>query len=72
MSEMLRYCICEVLGLDTIYADSYIRENSFVFEQQLKIIMNKNGVFKESTEYKQGLLEACVHCIEMSRKKAGY
>ena len=72
MSEMLRYSLCEVLSLDTIYADIYIKNNSYIFIQQLKRIMNTHNVLNKSKEYRQGLLEACVHCIEMSRKKAGY
>ena len=72
ISELLRYALCEALGLESISADPYIAINAFSLVQEFKVVLNFYDIYSKSIDYKQGLLEACIHCIEMSREKAGY
>ena len=72
VSEFLRYSLCTALGLSTISSHIYIDNNSFRLIQEFKIVLNKYDVYSKNIQYKQGLLEACVHCIELSRVEAGY
>ena len=72
MSELLRYSLCNVLNLKSIYSDVYIESLSEGLESKLQNIISNYNILDKPMEYRQGLLEACVHCIEFSRKKAGY
>ena len=62
--------MCLVLNLQTkgystrieIIANSYVKE--------LKPLFKGYNIENRTIEYKQGVLEACVHCMEMSRKRA--
>ena len=72
ISELLRYSLCCALNLNTIASNNYIEDNCYELIQNFKTVLNKYNVYNKSVLYRQGLLEACIHCIEMSRAKAGY
>lgn len=64
ISETLRHSLCIALGLQSRGSD----EDCFAIAQTLKIVLNQEGVYSKSLEYKQGILEACIHHIEATRK----
>lgn len=68
LSEGYRNALCLLFGLQT-EASSYLvekYENNFV--DILKPVYNKYNIGSFSEDKKKGLLEACIHCIEKSRK----
>jgi hypothetical protein len=71
ISELLRYSICVILKLETKGYSARLEELSKSVCNILRPVINKYNIESKSHEYRQGLLEACVHCMEMSRKKAG-
>ena len=66
LSELYRFSLCTALDLDTV-------SNCIDFDavQPLVDIFKEYDVLDKSEEYRQGVLEACVHSYEMSRKYAG-
>lgn len=71
ISELMRFSICILLGLETKGYSAGLEELSKSVCNILRPVINKYNIESKSYEYRQGLLEACVHCMEMSRKKAG-
>ena len=71
MSELLRYTMCNLMGLQSIYADEIIKDLSDKLSPDINVVLNKHNVYDTPIKYRQGLLEACVHCIEISRSHAG-
>lgn len=64
ISETLRHSLCIALGLQSRGSD----EDCYVIAQALKPPLNELGVYNKSDAYKQGILEACMHHIEATRK----
>lgn len=71
ISELFRYSMCKVLNLDTPVAGAKIEAESANVIKVLNPICVRHGFRKSSIEKRQGVLEAGVHCLEMSRKRAG-
>lgn len=70
ISELLRYTLCKLLSLDTKGATSFIELYYSRCSNALKGVLNEHSLFGTNTRVKRGILEACVHCLEMSRKRA--
>lgn len=71
ISEILRYSICVLLGLETKGYLPDIEKASISVCNLLQPLIKKYSLDTKSLSYRMGFLEACVHCLEMSRKKAG-
>jgi hypothetical protein len=69
ISELFRYSICSVLDLSSSFISVKVKELTKGVVNTIKPTIIKYNINNKSIEYKQGFLEACVHCIEMSRKK---
>ena len=69
LEELLRYSLCTALGLQTSETSYKVREISFKLIQGFKIKLNELDIYRKSEEYKQGLLEACVHCMKFTLEK---
>ena len=70
ISELLRHSMCKLLSLESKGASSKIENYSKFIVNSLCGILKSYNIDEMSDDYKKGLLEACVHCMEMSRKKA--
>lgn len=68
ISEGYRYYMCLVLGLDSEPSSLVVSKYSEGFKNILKPLCIKYNLDKLSEDKKKGILEACVHCIEKSRK----
>lgn len=70
MSDLLRHSLCNVLDLESTASceavEGYVDECSSVLRKVIPVTYLNNS----SKIQKEALLEACVHCIEMSIKKA--
>ena len=70
MSDLLRHSLCNVLDLESTASceavEGYVSECSSVLREVIPVTYLNNS----SKVQKEALLEACVHCIEMSIKKA--
>ena len=70
MSDLLRHSLCNVLDLESIASckavEGYVDECSSVLREVIPVTYLNNS----SKVQKEALLEACIHCIEMSIKKA--
>lgn len=70
MSDLLRHSLCEVLELESTASceavQGYVSECSSVIKDVIPDIY----LFSSSKVQREALLEACMHCIEMSIKKA--
>lgn len=69
--ELLRYSLCKYMGLETKGSSENVEKYSDECINHLKPVFNKHSILDKSVDYKKGILEACIHCIEMSRKRAG-
>lgn len=68
ISEGYRTAMCLALNLDTEASTSVIKRYELKFKDVLLPLCKKYKLDTLSSEQKKGLLETCVHCIEMSRK----
>lgn len=71
VSELLRYSLCVLFDLESKGATEEVEFFSKGCIERLKIVANDLDLFSKSKEYKQGLLEACVHSMEMTRMRLG-
>lgn len=71
VSELFRYSMCRLLGLKSMYATKRVEEMSKIVVNSIKPLCVRYDFDNYSEVEKQGILEACVHCMEMSRKRAG-
>lgn len=69
VSELLRYSVCKLLKLQSKGYNNRIEETSKLVVNSLSGVVSRYNIDTMSDEYKTGILEACVHCMEMSRKK---
>lgn len=68
LSEGYRNALCILFDLKTEASVYLVRKYERQFVNILKPIYNKYNIGSFSVEMRIGLLEACIHCIEMSRK----
>lgn len=68
VSELLRYSVCRALGLQSLGTTTKLQILSDKVYVRLINPLKEQGVYEKSIEYKQGVLEACVHCMEMTRR----
>lgn len=68
ISEGYRNILCILFDLETETSTYFVKK----YEEQLEIILrpicDKYNISKYTKEQRQGILEACIHCIEKSRK----
>lgn len=69
IAELLRHSVCISLNLESKGYDSFIESITDDCVKVIKPIFKRFNVLLQSDEYKRGMLEACMHCIELSRKK---
>ena len=68
ISEILRYSLCKVLNLSSeLASNDYIEITKGVVNVITPVI--PLDVLNSSERYRQGVLEACVHCVEYAREK---
>ena len=70
--ELLRYTICISLGLNTKPTRSTVEQYSPELIKEFSCIFDKYNIKNQKIEYRQGILEMCVHTISFTLKKAGY
>lgn len=68
--ELYRFCLCFAFGLECKLAYEILQPLSKSVTNILKEELRKRGLLTKSKEYKQGFVEACMHCIVMSRNVA--
>lgn len=68
ISEGYRNALCLALHLDTEASTYLVRKYEGQFVDILKPVCRKYDLYKLTKEKQKGLLEACMHCIEKSRK----
>lgn len=68
ISEGYRYSLCLLFELETEASTYLVEKYGKQFANILKPIYNKYELYKYDSEKKKGILEACIHCIEKSRK----
>lgn len=71
VSELLRYSLCDYFNLESKGASIKIENLSECIKQVFRGIQNMDNLLNKSEDYRKGVLEACIHCLEMSRQKAG-
>lgn len=71
LSELFRVSICDILGLPYMCNTQEVCRFLGAVKSTLRPIIDTTNLMMATTETKQGYLEACVHCLEMSRLKAG-
>ena len=69
--ELMRYSLCVALDLDSDINLEKLLYLSTGCINEFKIVLNKHDILGKSNSFKQGVLEACVHGMEMSRERAG-
>ena len=69
ISELFRYTICKLLDLETSCNSEELLVYSSDLRGTLSEVVDFDSLMNKSLDYRQGFLEACVHCMEMSRKK---
>lgn len=67
--ELLRYSLCELLRLETQSANGVVKEVAVSCISYLKRDIQKADILNKSLDTRQAYLEACVHCIEFTRKR---
>ena len=69
--ELFRYCLCRALDLQT--KENILGGEEFyqaVGHDLLMPIVTSGNLYAMSTEHRHGLLEACIHCLVLARKRA--
>lgn len=69
ISELLRHSMCKLLGLSSNGYSCKIENYSDIVVNHLVNETKTFNISEMTNDYKKGLLEACVHCMEMSRKR---
>ena len=69
IAELLRYSMCKLLDLQSKGYSERIENLSYTVIDALTPVVDDFNVDDMTFEYKTGLLEACIHAMEMSRKK---
>ena len=71
VSELFRYSMCLKLGLTSKGYTERIEDLACDITDVLTPVFKDYNFDRCTESYKQGLLESCVHCMEMSRKRIG-
>lgn len=69
--EMFRYGMCEALKLPSQGYLAIPPKAQVELVKRLSNVLNAYGALHFPEDARQGILEACVHSIEMSRERAG-
>lgn len=69
ISELLRYSMCRLLNLQSKGYSIQIENLSNIIVSDLSEVVSSYNVNDMTFAYRTGLLEACIHAMEMSRKK---
>ncbi len=70
ISELYRHSMCVVLGLESELNTHYdLKDYEQGVVKALKPVVKKYNLLSKDKGFKQGILEACVHGIEFTRKK---
>lgn len=64
IAELLRYSMCIALNLSSKGFNTKVEEYGVDCAKSLKSILS--GVDNKSEDFRQGILEACVHSMQMS------
>lgn len=69
IAELLRFSMCRLLDLQSKGYSEKIENLSYAVIDSLTPVVDDFNIDDMTFEYKTGLLEACIHAMEMSRKK---
>ena len=70
MSDLLRHSLCRVLELESKASCKAVEGYVDECVEVLRNVIPKSYIKNANELQREALLEACVHCIEMSIKKA--
>lgn len=68
ISEGYRHSLCLLFSLETETSTFLVKKYEEQFVSTLIPIYNRYNLSRLTVEAKRGILEACIHCIEKSRK----
>lgn len=68
ISEGYRHSLCLLLGLETKASVDIVKKYEKQFVNVLRPVYDKYNIYKYNDDSKKGILEACIHCIEKSRR----
>lgn len=68
ISEGYRNSLCILLDLETEASTYLVKKYENKFVNILKPVYNRYNLGQYSMSERKGILEACIHCIEKSRK----
>lgn len=71
LSDLFRVALCDMLDLPYMCNSQEVYRFLSAVKANLIPIIDSTNLRMTTSETKQGYLEACVHCLEMSRVKAG-
>ncbi len=72
ISELYRHSMCVVLELESELSTHYdLKDYEQGVVKTLKPIVKRYGFLEKEKGYRQGVLEACVHGVEFTRKVVG-
>lgn len=69
ISELLRYSLCVLLKLESKSSNGVVTEVAEDCIKHLRHDIKRTNILTKSLESRQAFLEACVHCIEFTRKR---
>lgn len=69
ISELLRYSLCQALGLPTKGYSERIEALGVQCIRELSKVLISSGFLYKPVNMRQGLLEACVYSIESARNR---
>lgn len=69
IAELLRFSMCRLLDLRSKGYSEKIENLSYSVIDALTPVVDDFNIDDMTFEYKTGLLEACIHAMEMSRKR---
>lgn len=70
IAELLRYSMCVALDLNSKGFNTRIEESGKECSKYIRNIVQDFDILDKSEDYRQGLLEACVHSMQMSVNRA--
>ena len=71
LADLLRHSLCVVLGLESSSSCVLVEDRVKDCVEAIKGYVPETYIRNATKVQKEALLEACVHCIEMSIEKAG-
>jgi hypothetical protein len=67
--ELYRHSLCVALGLESNLSYKELTPVVDIFVTDLSKVIDLNQILDKSTDFKKGFLEACMHCIVMTRNQ---